>query len=58
MYRKDHDVNLMLLSYSITGTLFTSHEADQIDAYRYNAFHLASLPTRSRVARVHTGWSI
>jgi hypothetical protein len=32
VYRKEHDVPLMLLSDSITGILFTSHEADQIGA--------------------------
>jgi len=34
VYRKDHDVTLMLLSDSITGTLFKIYQADQIASGR------------------------
>jgi hypothetical protein len=47
VHRKDHDVTLMLLSGSITGTLFTIHEARSNWCELPQAFHLASPTTRS-----------
>ena len=45
--RKDYDTTLMLLSDSITGTLFTIHVADQVTANAHKLFHRASPATRS-----------
>jgi hypothetical protein len=44
VYRKDHDVTLMLLSDSITGILFAIHEADRIGT---NCHKLSISTTRS-----------
>jgi hypothetical protein len=46
MKRKDHDFIWVLLSNSITSTLFAIHHADQIDAAAHKPFHLAYPTTR------------